>query len=55
MKLLMENKCTQSMPKIESIIFIKKTDCKIKNGELKLKRKYGKNKREIIKTEYKNV
>jgi hypothetical protein len=48
----MKNQCNNSNRHIKAMIFIKKSDCKIENGNLKIKRKYGKNKREIINYEY---
>jgi hypothetical protein len=47
----MENKCNNGNISVKSILFVKKSDCKTENGNLKIKRKYGKNKREIIKYE----
>ena len=47
----MENKCNNGNISVKSILFVKKSDCKTENGNLNIKRKYGKNKREIIKYE----
>ena len=50
----MENKCNNGNISVKSMLFVKKSDCKTENCNLKIKRKYAKNKREIIKHEQGN-